>query len=88
MNAVAAAKFAEFSVVPEANFTILVIVAPASVFVNVLAALPVPCAVVNVTEPAVSEPIVSLGVPNDAFTPLKDAPLNVATLDSRVAVIV
>ena len=74
--------------VPDENFTIFVTVAPLSVFVNDDTALPVACAVVNVTEPAVSEPIVSLAVPSDAVTPLIDAALKVATLESLVAVMV
>ena len=41
---------------PEASLAILVIVAPVSVLVNVVAALPVACAVVRVIVPAVKEP--------------------------------
>ena len=41
VKAVAALKFVEFSTVPEASLAILVIVAPVSVLVNVVAALPV-----------------------------------------------
>ena len=61
-------------------------VAPLSALVNEEIALPVACAVVNVTEPAVSEPIVSLAIPNVALMPLIDTALNVAILESRVAV--
>ena len=41
LTLVAASKFVEFSVVPVANFAIFVTVAPVSVVVNVVAALPV-----------------------------------------------
>ena len=50
-------------------------------------ALPIPCAVVNVTEPAVSEPIVAPAVPNDAVTPLIEAALNVAMFEFTTTLI-
>ena len=49
--------------------------------VNEVIALPIPCAVVNVTEPAVAELIVSLGTPNVAVRPLTEAALNVAMFE-------
>ena len=68
--------------VPDGNFTIFEIVAPTWVFTNEDTALPVDCAVVNVTEPAVSDPIVSLETPRVAVTPLIDALLNVAIFET------
>ena len=85
-NAWAAEKLALSTIAPDENFTIFVMVAPLSVFVNDDTALPIACAVVNVTEPAVSDPIVSLAIPNVALMPLTDTALKVAILESRVAV--
>ena len=71
-------KVNKLAVDPDENFTIFVTVAPLSALVKEVTALPIPCAVVNVTEPAVTEPNVALAVPTDAATPLMDALLNVA----------
>ena len=67
VNEGADAKFDAFSGVPEVNLAILVIVAPLSVAVNVVAAEPVACAVVKIIDPGVSEPRVSLAVPSVAL---------------------
>ena len=55
--------------------------------VNEVIALPIPCAVVNVTEPAVAEPIVSLGTPNVAVSPLIEASLKVAIFEFTTTLI-
>ena len=85
---VAASKLVKFSVVPDANFAILVIDAPASVAVKVVAAVPVACAVVRVMLPATREPRAVPAVPTVALWPLIDAAESVATFESRVRVIV
>jgi hypothetical protein len=66
-KAVAAAKFAELSVVPDANLAILEIVAPPSVLVNVVTALPAANAALREIEPGLSKPIVALAVPRVAL---------------------
>ena len=81
LRAVAAVKLASLSVVPDANFAIFESCAPESVVVKVEVRAPVACAVVKVTEPAVSDPRAVAGVPSVAVCPFTDAALRVATLD-------
>jgi hypothetical protein len=77
----------KLAVDPDENFTIFVTVAPLCALVKEVTALLVPCAVVNVTEPAVSDPNVSLAMPSDAATPLIDALLNVALFELTTTLI-
>ena len=67
VKAAAALKFVELSAVPDASFAILVIVDPESVLVNVVAALPVACAVVKVMVPADNDPKDAPAVPKVAL---------------------
>ena len=84
VKAAAALKFVKFSVVPDASFAILVIVAPASVMVKVVAALPVACETDKMTEPAVNEPRDVPAVPTVPVRPLIVAPDKVATFELTV----
>ena len=80
----AALKFVEFSVALEASFTILVIVAPTSVLVNVVVSVPVACDVVSVIAPAAREPKVEPAVPTVELWPLIDPAERVATFELTV----
>ena len=87
LKAGAEAKVNKLTVDPEEYFTVFVTVAPLCAVVKEVIALPIPCAVVNVTEPAVAEPIVSLGTPNVAVRPLMEALLNVAMFEFTTTLI-
>ena len=78
-KAEALSKLVWFSTVAADNLTILVTVAPLPVKVDAVALAA--WAVVNVTAPGVSLPIVALAVPKVALTPLMVAAERVATLD-------
>ena len=69
---------------PDAYFTILEIVAPASVLVKVVTAEPIACAVVRVIEPATTDANTAFGVPRVDVCALIDAAESVATLESGV----
>ena len=64
----AVSKFAVLA--PDAYLTILFIVDPLSVLVNVDANPPAPCAAVRVTVPATSDPMDAFGVPRVGVSPL------------------
>jgi hypothetical protein len=82
VKAVSVSKFAVGA--PEPYLTILVIVAPALVLVNVVASVPVACAVVKVIVPAMTDVNNALGVPSVEVRPLIDAPDKVATFELTV----
>ena len=82
VNAVSVSKFVVLA--PFAYLTILVTVAPASVLVKVVAAIPVACAVVSVIAPGVSEPRVALEIPRVELRPLIEALDKVATFELTV----
>ena len=73
-------KFAVLA--PDAYLTILFIVDPLSVLVNVDANPPAACAAVRVTVPATNDPIDALGVPRVGVSPLILALESVAISDA------
>ena len=83
----AAANVKAFSVDPDENLTILTIVAPLFDAVKREVSDPIDSAVVKVTEPAVSVPIVTLEVPNVALRPFTETALNVAIFDCTTMLI-
>ena len=82
VKAVSVSKFAVGA--PELYLTIRVIVAPTSVLVNVVASVPVACAVVSVIVPAVTEVSTAFGVPRVDVKPLIDALDKVAMFELTV----